>query len=426
MTSGNDFPSGPGTYGQAEEWLSLAASLPGALAQQNVPPMPTLAQNGGLAGLLSGSYGLHSVPAPSISLRDNGFTSAPAPGSMNFSTNDFSSNSNNNNKLIQQAPAPANNNSAGASYISSEILALLSSSLRQQQPMQPSQLKQLGGGTTFLQTDMNQHTNNHHQLPGVLWGAEPTMLFNNNPNMDPSAIFEPNRCADPGGANAAALLNSLMPQSMRQLPQLSLLQQPEPHQHQHQHHQAPPALTMSAAQVAVPSPKEETTNIPGLAHCAPIMLFMDCDQDSLSEYQCYLRQQIEAFEAGPKDVKSTAQGRNTPIQLGQVGIRCRHCASLSKFKRPRGAIYYSQKIEGVYQVAQNMSKVHILGCCSQVPDHVKRKLLELKQVNQRASGGKDYWGDGLRALGIYEDGRCMRFHSTSTSRTLSASPPEQK
>jgi hypothetical protein len=150
---------------------------------------------------------------------------------------------------------------------------------------------------------------------------------------------------------------------------------------------------------------------------------MDCDEDSLSEYQCFLRQQIEAFEAGPDDVQGTAQGRNNPIQLGQVGIRCRHCASLPKATRPRGAVYYSQKIEGVYQVAQNMSKVHILGRCSQAPDHIKRKLLELKQVKQRASGGKNYWGEGLRALGIYEDGRCMRFQQP---RTVSASPPGQK
>ena len=413
MTSENEKGKGnapgPGNYGQAEEWLSLAANLPAPA--RNGASMPALAQNGGLAGLLSGSYGLHSAPAPSINLRDNGFSSAP-PG-MNFSTNEFDSN---NNKSVQVLPAP--NNNSGSSYISSEILALLTSSLRQQQqqqPMQPSHPK-LGGGNTFMHNNMNQHTNNH-QLPGVPWATEQNLLFNSQSmtsSLDPSAIFGPNRC-DSGGNNAAALLNSLMPQ--RQLPQLSLLQQQEP---QHQHHQAPP---LHASTMAAPSRKEET-NTPGLAHIAPILLFMDCDEDSLSEYQCFLRQQIEAFEAGPDDVQGTAQGRNTPIQLGQVGIRCRHCTIMSKAVRPRGAVYYSQKIEGVYQVAQNMSKVHILGRCSQVPDHVKRRLLELKQVNQRASGGKDYWGDGLRALGIYEDGRCMRFQPTG--RAVSASPPEQK
>jgi hypothetical protein len=423
---------GPGNYGQADhnQWLSLAAASMPALAQNGAPlpalaqngvSLPALAQNGGLAGLLNGRYGLTSAPAPPISLRDNGFSSAP-PG-MNFPTNDF----NGNNKSVQQQ-VPAPNNNSGASYISSEILALLASSLRQQQqqqqPMQPSHpnlgaLRQqqqpmqpshpnLGGGNTFMHNNLNPHTNNHqlpgHQLPGVPWGTDQIM----SSSLDPSAIFAPNM-RDSSGNNAAALLNSLIPQR-QQLPQQLSLQQ------EHQYHQ-PPALTTSA-----PPPRHEEAFKPGLAHRDPILLFMDCDDDSLSEYQCFLRQQIEAFEAGLDDVKGTAQGRNTPIQLGQVGIRCRHCASLPKAARPRGAVYYSQKIEGVYQVAQNMSKVHILGRCSQVPDHVKRKLLELKQVNQRASGGKDYWGDGLRALGIYEDGRCMRFQP----RTVSASPPGQK
>jgi hypothetical protein len=427
MTSEDEKGSPPGSagnqhyYGQADQWLSLAASL------------PALAQNGGLAGLLGGSNGFNCTPAPPISLRDNGFSSAPS--GMNYSSTNPDFNSNNKSALPVLPPAPNNNNNnhasnnSGASSlffptnnISSEILALLASSLRQQQqPMQPYLPNHsLGGGNTLMHqhnhsTNLN-HTNSNHQPPELPWGTEQDLLFN-NPNMtsslDPAAIFAPNNgAASGGGNNAVTLLNSLMPQRQQQ-PQLLLQQEP-------QHHQAPTPASASAP--AVPPSKREETNKPGLAHRASVLLFMDYDEDNLSEYQCFLRQQIEAFEASPDDVKGTAQGRNTPIQLGQVGIRCRHCASLPKAARPRGAVYYSQKIEGVYQVAQNMSKVHVLGRCSQVPDHTKRKLLELKQFNQRACGGKDYWGDGLRALGIYEDGRCMRFRP----RAVSVSPPGQK
>lgn len=69
----------------------------------------------------------------------------------------------------------------------------------------------------------------------------------------------------------------------------------------------------------------------------PILLYMSCDHDSLSEYQCLVRKQIELFEAMPQDVESNAKGRNKPIVLGQVNLRerearrrpinnCTHCS----------------------------------------------------------------------------------------------------
>lgn len=138
-------------------------------------------------------------------------------------------------------------------------------------------------------------------------------------------------------------------------------------------------------------------------------IFMDCDKEVLTPYQCLLREHIELFEAGALDIRGTAQGRNTPILLGQVGVRCRHCASLPQAARARGAVYYSQTIDGIYQVAQNMSKVHLIKRCHRVPPEVQSKLNSFRGENQRASGGKDYWADGIRALGVYEIGRCLRF-----------------
>ena len=139
-----------------------------------------------------------------------------------------------------------------------------------------------------------------------------------------------------------------------------------------------------------------------------IPLYMDQDEDTLTEYQCMLRKQIELFEAGPEDTRCSAQGRNTPILIGQVGLRCRHCASLPRAARTKGAVYYSQTIDGVYQIAQNMSKVHLGTRCNKIPRDVQDKLNALRNDSQRASGGKQYWADGMRSLGVYEDGRILR------------------
>ena len=148
-----------------------------------------------------------------------------------------------------------------------------------------------------------------------------------------------------------------------------------------------------------------------LTHRQPVPLFLDADEDTLSEYQCLLRKQIELFEASQDDIQRSAQGRNTPISLGQVGIRCRHCAVAGNLStvQLRGSIYFSQTIDGIYQIAQNMSKVHFCGRCPRTPEPVKRRLSELRSLNQRAPGGKAYWTAAVKALGVYEDGRILRF-----------------
>lgn len=93
----------------------------------------------------------------------------------------------------------------------------------------------------------------------------------------------------------------------------------------------------------------------------PAVLFCETDEERLTSYQCLLRKQLELFEADEEDVHySTRQGRTAPIKVGQVGVRCRHCAGLKLSARTKGASYYSQTIEGIYQV--RTMKAEMLHC----------------------------------------------------------------
>lgn len=141
----------------------------------------------------------------------------------------------------------------------------------------------------------------------------------------------------------------------------------------------------------------------------PMMLYLSCDYKSLSEYQCLVRKQIEFFESNQADVDSSAQGRNRPITLGQVGIQCRHCRALDPKQRSRGGVYYPAKLEGIYQAAQNMAGIHLLENCAFVPPHIRDELNELRQRKSSAGGGKVYWADRARVLGVYEDEEGLRF-----------------
>ena len=141
----------------------------------------------------------------------------------------------------------------------------------------------------------------------------------------------------------------------------------------------------------------------------PAMLYMSCDDDSLSEYQCLVRKQIELFEARREEVESNAKGRNKPIVLGQVGIRCRHCSMLNPRHRSRGAMYYPAKLNGLYQAAQSMASGHLCFHCQHIPDEIRQELLVLRERKSSAGGGKKYWGDGVRVLGVFEDEDGLRF-----------------
>jgi hypothetical protein len=138
-----------------------------------------------------------------------------------------------------------------------------------------------------------------------------------------------------------------------------------------------------------------------ITRCLPTVLYTDCDQEYLTTYQCLLRKQLELFIANEDDVRCSAQqGRISSVQVGQVGLRCRHCHG-GLASRTKGAVYYSQTIEGLYQIAQNMSK-HCCERCYCIPPDLRLKLLELRNDSRRATSGKEYWTDRIRALGVYE------------------------
>jgi hypothetical protein len=136
----------------------------------------------------------------------------------------------------------------------------------------------------------------------------------------------------------------------------------------------------------------------------PFCLAQPADHNILSEHQQFLRFQIEVFEATEKDVRTHVRGRNKPIVLGQVGIRCRHCAHLSASRRQKGATYFPASTIGLYQAAQNMCTAHIqCGLCSEMPDQIKDHFKQLIATKSFTSGaGKPYWSKSAKGMGLVD------------------------
>jgi hypothetical protein len=148
---------------------------------------------------------------------------------------------------------------------------------------------------------------------------------------------------------------------------------------------------------------------PSLTGRPPNGLYLSCDPDHLSPYQVAVRRHIEAFEAHDIDVDSGAQGRNRPVVLGQLGIRCRWCAHVAPKERTRGAVYYPSKLLGVYQAAQNLAKNHLCESCTNVPANLRTELCLLRDKKSSVSGGKGHWAKALEALSVHEDEHGLRY-----------------
>jgi hypothetical protein len=138
----------------------------------------------------------------------------------------------------------------------------------------------------------------------------------------------------------------------------------------------------------------------------PVCLAHMVDAFKLSDHQYFLRQQIEVFQASSDDVSTHIRGRNKPITLGQVGIRCRHCAHLPIARRQKGSTYFPANKLGIYQAAQNMSTSHIqCGLCSEMPESIKLEFVRLlveKGQSCHARAGRPYWSKSATALGLVD------------------------
>lgn len=147
-----------------------------------------------------------------------------------------------------------------------------------------------------------------------------------------------------------------------------------------------------------------------------VKMYIPCDDESLTPYQCLARKQIELFAAGPKEVEAGTQGRNRSVTLGQVGIRCRHCKHLPLRDRARASTYYPSKLLGLYQAGQNMANSHLAQYCQQIPKEIRDEMERLGNKKSAAGGGKDYWANGAELLGIVEDDHGLRFKKSKPRR----------
>ena len=58
--------------------------------------------------------------------------------------------------------------------------------------------------------------------------------------------------------------------------------------------------------------------------------------------------------------------------------------------------------------------------------HLKQELRKLRERRDNASGGKQYWADGCRALGLVQDGNVLRMEQRRPAPQPEQQPPEEQ
>jgi hypothetical protein len=179
------------------------------------------------------------------------------------------------------------------------------------------------------------------------------------------------------------------------------------------------------SQPAANPPLAAPASTPRVTGRGTIILYQESDDSTLSPYQCLARKQLELFEATQEDVDGGAQGRNKPIVLGQVGIRCKWCTDQPLKQRLKASSYYPARLQGLYQAAQNIINGHICSQCCSLPQEIREELLKLQTRKSAPGGGKYFWSESAEKVGVFEDEYGLRFRA-SNSRNGDPSSEEEK
>ena len=130
------------------------------------------------------------------------------------------------------------------------------------------------------------------------------------------------------------------------------------------------------------------------------------DVDYLNPLHCFVRRHIEFFVADSNACSEPSPGRKSPVVVGQVGLRCTHCANLPQKERVKRSVCYPPSIAGIYHAVSNMKFDHF-AICKGLPEASRQEFTTLRNSCRRRG----------TASGSYN---CTKQRTTSESQTTGA------
>ena len=139
-----------------------------------------------------------------------------------------------------------------------------------------------------------------------------------------------------------------------------------------------------------------------LSPSSRILLSIAEDRDFLSEQDCFIRRQLEVFCATSDDVQEALEDSKFPIDEGQVGLRCIHCAMTKHGPGARGnAVVYPCTVNAIFEVVREFQRTH-LGICENLPLAWKEQLDNTSESSTISSIQRKYYSLAAKGLGLYD------------------------
>jgi hypothetical protein len=129
-----------------------------------------------------------------------------------------------------------------------------------------------------------------------------------------------------------------------------------------------------------------------------VLLAVAQDKDWLSDLDCFIREQVEVFCANSTDVNNAAE--QVSVTLGQVGLRCIHCAK-SQEGAHGNAILYPHSVSGIYESVRELHRLH-LHDCPHLPIQLKSKMSKMTGSTSLSSVLRRYYVQAAGALGLFD------------------------
>ncbi len=181
----------------------------------------------------------------------------------------------------------------------------------------------------------------------------------------------------------------------------------------------------SAASTSQPNGLKQPSTASKTAEKIVLPLAAPEDAVDLNPLHCFVRKHVELFSADKSDTEAPCPGRKTRVTLGQVGIRCKHCAkhNLKPRERVKRAVCYPPSIDGIYHSVSNMKFDHF-GICPCLPEDAKEELAQLKaSYSGRNIGNTNtakYYRESAVSKGLVDTEKGIRFcesHSAPAPNT---------
>lgn len=163
---------------------------------------------------------------------------------------------------------------------------------------------------------------------------------------------------------------------------------------------------------------EQSLIKPRTASAGSILLASPRDAANLNPLHCFVRRNVEVFAADETDVATPAPGRKQRIHIGQVGIRCIHCARLSPKDRVKRSVCYPPSVGGIYHAVSNMKFDHF-AICRGLPPKERLEFSALRSSVGRNTGQNgpkvssnstaQYYRDSAVQLGLIDTDTGIHF-----------------